>query len=86
VLVAHACNPSYSAGRDEKDHSSKTVWTNRLTAPISKNPSHTHKKGLVEWLKVKALISSPGTSKNKKVGGWFLYFEDMLNLCLFYQH
>jgi hypothetical protein len=23
VLVAHACNPSYSGGRDQEDHSSK---------------------------------------------------------------
>jgi hypothetical protein len=24
--VAHACNPSYSGGRDEEDHSSKPAW------------------------------------------------------------
>jgi hypothetical protein len=23
VLVAHACNPSYSGGRDQEDHDSK---------------------------------------------------------------
>jgi hypothetical protein len=28
-----------------------------------------HKKGLVEWLKVKALSSSPSTTKIKKEGG-----------------
>jgi hypothetical protein len=31
--------------------------------PISKN--HITKKGLVKWLKVKALISNPSTAKNK---------------------
>jgi hypothetical protein len=35
--VAHACNPSYSGGRDQEDHSSKPAQ-----APTQ--------KGLVEWL------------------------------------
>jgi hypothetical protein len=34
-----------------------------LRDPISKNPSQ---KELLEWLKVKALSSSPGTEKKKK--------------------
>jgi hypothetical protein len=29
-----------------------------------------HKKGLVEWLKVKALSSNPSTQKKHKAGGW----------------
>jgi hypothetical protein len=28
VLVAHACNPSYSGGRDQEDCSSKPAWAN----------------------------------------------------------
>jgi hypothetical protein len=28
VLVAHACNPSYSGGRDQEDRSSKPAWAN----------------------------------------------------------
>jgi hypothetical protein len=60
VLVAHACNPSYSGGRDE-DCSSKPAWANRLRDTISKKPFT--KKGLVEWLKVLALSSSPSTTK-----------------------
>jgi hypothetical protein len=28
------------------------------------------KKGLVEWLKVKALSSNPSTQKKHKAGGW----------------
>jgi hypothetical protein len=35
-----------------------------LRDPILKNPSHTQKR-LVEWLKVKALSSSPITEKKK---------------------
>jgi hypothetical protein len=42
VLVAHACNPNYSGGRDQEDHSSQD--------PISKKKQH--KKGLVDWLQV----------------------------------
>jgi hypothetical protein len=30
VLVAHACNPSYSGGRDQHDPGSKPAWTNSL--------------------------------------------------------
>jgi hypothetical protein len=26
VLVAHACNPSYSGNRDQEDHSLKSAW------------------------------------------------------------
>jgi hypothetical protein len=42
ALVAHACNPNYSGGRDQEDHSSQD--------PISKKKQH--KKGLVDWLQV----------------------------------
>jgi hypothetical protein len=28
ALVAHACNPSYSGGRGQEDHSSKPAWAN----------------------------------------------------------
>jgi hypothetical protein len=30
------------------------------------SPKYTPQKGLVDWIKVKALISSPGTKKEKK--------------------
>jgi hypothetical protein len=49
-LVAHACNPSFSGGRDQKDHGSKPAWANSLQDPLLKNSSQ--QKGLVEWLKV----------------------------------
>jgi hypothetical protein len=46
VLVAHACNPSYSGGRDQKDCSSKPAQANSFQDPISKKPIT--KIGLVE--------------------------------------
>jgi hypothetical protein len=47
---------------DQKDHGSKPApWANSLQDPISKKPFT--KIGLVEWLKVKALSSSPSTAK-----------------------
>jgi hypothetical protein len=63
VLVAHACNLNYSGGRDQEDRGLKSAQANSSQEPISKKPHY--KKGLVEWLKVKALSSSPSTSKKK---------------------
>jgi hypothetical protein len=37
--VAHACNPSYSGGRDQKDQDSKPAWANSLKDPISEIPN-----------------------------------------------
>jgi hypothetical protein len=36
VLVAHACNPSYSGGRDQEDHGSKPAQENSSRELISK--------------------------------------------------
>jgi hypothetical protein len=33
---AHACNPSYSGGRDQEDRGSKPAWLNSSKEPISK--------------------------------------------------
>jgi hypothetical protein len=64
VLVAHACNPSYSVGRDQKDLGSKPAWANSSQDPSLKKPFT--KKWMVVWLKVKALGSNPNTAKKKK--------------------
>jgi hypothetical protein len=50
ALGAHACNPSYSGGRDQEDCSSEPTPAKSLWDPISKKPIT--KKGLVEWLEV----------------------------------
>jgi hypothetical protein len=62
--MAHVYNPSYSGGRDQEDHDLKPVQANSLRDPISNKPIT--KIGLVEWLKMKALSSSPSTAKKKK--------------------
>jgi hypothetical protein len=36
VLVAHACNPSYSGGKDQEDCGSKPAWANSSWDPILK--------------------------------------------------
>jgi hypothetical protein len=36
VLVAHACNNSYSGGRDQEDHCSKAAQVNSSQDPILK--------------------------------------------------
>jgi hypothetical protein len=61
LLVAHVCNPSYSGGRNQEDRSSKPTQANSSTRPYLEKPFT--KIGLVEWLKVKALSSSPSTTK-----------------------
>jgi hypothetical protein len=58
-------NPSYSGSRDQEDCGSKPARANSSKRPyLEKNPSQ--KIGLVEWLKVKALSSSPVLPKKKK--------------------
>jgi hypothetical protein len=61
--VAHACNPSYSGGRDQENHA-KPVQAKFVRPYLKKKPFT--KKGLVEWLKVKALSSNPSTTHKKK--------------------
>jgi hypothetical protein len=64
VPVAHACNHSYSGGRDQEDCDSEPAQANISVRPYLKKPFA--KIGLVEFLKVKALSSSPSTKKKKK--------------------
>jgi hypothetical protein len=66
ALVAHTYNPSNPEGRDQEDYCLKPAQANTLQDTISeKKPSQ--KIGLAEWLKVKALSSSPNTTEKKKV-------------------
>jgi hypothetical protein len=55
--VVYTCNPSYSGGRDQEDCGLKSAQANSSTRPYLKKTLH--RKGLVEWLKVKALSLSP---------------------------
>jgi hypothetical protein len=36
--VAHTCNPSYSGGRDQEEHSLKPAPGNSLLGPMLKKP------------------------------------------------
>jgi hypothetical protein len=47
-VMIHACNCSYSGGRDQEDYGSKPAQANSLR-PGHENTQH--KEGLVEWLK-----------------------------------
>jgi hypothetical protein len=60
--VTHACNPNYSGGRDQEDHGSKPTGENSSGDFMSKK--YHYKKGLAEWLKVKALCSNSSAAKN----------------------
>jgi hypothetical protein len=67
-MVTQACeNPTYSGGRDQKDHNSNLpAQGNGSRDPISKGekkPCHT--EGLVEWLKVSTLSSNSSTKQTK---------------------
>jgi hypothetical protein len=46
--VAHSCNPSYSGGRDQEDHSSKPAQANSLRDLIFKNPSQKRAGGVAQ--------------------------------------
>jgi hypothetical protein len=63
--VAHTCNPRYSGGGDQEYCGSKPVQANSSVRPYLEEP-FTKKIGLVEWLKVKVLSSSPSNCKKKK--------------------
>jgi hypothetical protein len=51
--VAHACNPSYSGGRDQEDCGSKPALANSSARPYLQKPFT--KIGLAEQLKAKAV-------------------------------
>jgi hypothetical protein len=47
VLVFHACNPSYSGGRDQEDHGRKEASPGNSLRELITKKVH-HRKGLVE--------------------------------------
>jgi hypothetical protein len=64
VPVAHTCNPSYSGGRDQEDCSLKPAQAN--TSYLENTHCKKCWQSGSEWLKVKALSSSPSIAKKKK--------------------
>jgi hypothetical protein len=78
---AHTCNPSYSEGRNQEDSGSKPAQANSSREPISKKPIT--KIGLMEWLQVKALSSSPRTAKAKRQSLCFVWGQQIFQHYLF---
>jgi hypothetical protein len=46
--VAHACNPSYSGGRDQEDHGLKSAQANSSPDPFSKIPNTKRTGGVAQ--------------------------------------
>jgi hypothetical protein len=46
--VAHACNPRYSSGRDQEDHSLKSAQANSLQDPVSIIPNTKRAGGVAQ--------------------------------------
>jgi hypothetical protein len=63
LVVGHTCNPSYSGGRDQEDHGSKTVWANSSRDPVSNNPSQERAGGVAQGVGPEI---KPSTTKKKK--------------------
>jgi hypothetical protein len=63
-VPVHACNPSYSGGRDQEGCSSKPAQGNSLRLSLKTQNKKKKAGGLVEWLK--ALSSNPSTTHTKK--------------------
>jgi hypothetical protein len=83
ALVAHICNPSYSGGRDQEDHSSKPAQANSSWDPISKTPI-TKRAGRVaqgEGLVI-SLIYSNITSWLRERGGTFDKWQEERSVAL----
>jgi hypothetical protein len=70
MWVAHACNPSYSGGRDQEDCTSKPAWANSFWDPTSKKPiTHTHKRARVLAQDVGPEFKPQKWRKKKKTRG-----------------
>jgi hypothetical protein len=63
--LTHACNPSYSGGRDQEDRSSKPARANSSWDPISKKPIR--KKGLRWRPWVRVPVPDTHTHKSQKL-------------------
>jgi hypothetical protein len=44
-MVAQACNPSYSGGRDQEDHGSKPALENSFARPYLEKTHHKNRAG-----------------------------------------
>jgi hypothetical protein len=63
--VAHTCNPSYSGGRDQEDHSLKSAQANSFMISYLKNTHH--EKGWQSGSRWRPWVRSPVLQKKKKM-------------------
>jgi hypothetical protein len=81
--LAHACNTSYSAGRDQENHCWKLAWANGSRDPISKisitktgwwsdSRCRPWVQAPVSHTQKKSYFIQKNTSKPKEVGSWWL--------------
>jgi hypothetical protein len=69
--VVHACNPSYSGGRNQKDHSSKPAGKINCETLSQKYSTQNRAGGVTQVIqclpnKCEALSSNPSTAKQRK--------------------
>jgi hypothetical protein len=69
VLVAHACNPSYSGGRDQEFCGSKPAWGNYLQDSILKKTITKRAGGVAQGVGPEF---NPSNKKRKKEEEWTL--------------
>jgi hypothetical protein len=85
--VAHNCNPSYSGGRDQKDHSLKPAWENSLRPHLEKTLHKNRAGGAAqgEGLKFKPQYSKRKKETNNKYKGFVQLllhlFLDLIYFC-----
>jgi hypothetical protein len=63
--MAHTCNPSYSGGRDQEDHSSKAVQANSCKTLSWKNPSQKRTGKVAQGVGSEFNTSVPPPKKKK---------------------
>jgi hypothetical protein len=69
--VRHACDPSYSGGREQEDRRLKPAWANSSQDPISKNTTQKRAGRMTPAIecqpsKHEALSSNPRTTKKNQ--------------------
>jgi hypothetical protein len=80
MLVAQVCNPTYSKGKDQEDHSSRPTWANSLRDPILKIPNTKQGWGSdssVQHLSSKREAMSSNPSNAKKIPQNFIKHKSM---------
>jgi hypothetical protein len=62
--VAHACNPSYSGGRDQEDRNLKLAQANSSRDPILKKPTQKKAGGVVQGVGREFKLQNNNKKKN----------------------